>query len=148
MCLFALWPQNAAAQIDNSTLDIVEEPICFTLRNEADYGVAGNLVTDKYMRPDGVVTRHRSNFRFEPAGSLDEDGNPSDRADFCSYGPFMPDRQLELTLRSLFPIFSCKTRVDQGEIVIKGQRRDDDSGMQTWAECYNVDGRITGQPPQ
>ena len=147
--LFLSFPQVAAAQpVDNSTLDVVEEPICFVLRNEADYGVFGKFSTDRYTRPDGVVTRHRSNFRLEPAGSIDSrTGSGSDRAEFCSYGPFLPDRQLILTLRTLVPIFECKTRVDTGqEIVIKGARKADDSGTDTWAECFKADGSKSGKP--
>ena len=143
LLILAFWPQTASAQ--NENLDIIDEPICFVLRSEAPYTTAGNLITAEYTRPDGIVTRHRSNFRFKAAGELDEEGYPADRAEFCSYGPFMPDRQLELTLRTLFPIFSCKTRIDQGEIVIKGYRKDE-GGAVTWAECYNPDGSKTGEP--
>lgn len=138
---------QAQTSIDNSTLDIVPEPICFVLRNTADYGVNGNFSTAQFQRPDGIVSRHRSNFRLKAAGSLDDEGFPSDRAEFCSYGPFLPDRQLILTLRSLFPIFECKTRVDTGqEILIYGERRADDDGVLTWAECFNADGSKTGKP--
>lgn len=150
LCLFAVFPQVLlAAEIDNSKLDIVEEPICFLLRNEAAFSVNGYFATDQYQRPDGVITRHRSNFRFNEAGETDaETGDPLDRAEFCSYGPFLPDRQLLLTLRTLFPVFECKTRVDTGqEIVIKGERRADGNGVQIWAECVRVDGTKTAQPP-
>ena len=143
-----LLPGVAQAQIDNSTLDIVDEPICFIVRNTANYGVLGDFKTAEYQREDGIISRHRSNFRFDEAGAVDEDGNPSDRAEFCSYGPFMPNRTLELTIRTLFPVFSCDTRVDQGEILIRGDRLADDSGVQTWAECYREDGTLTGRPPK
>ncbi len=145
-----LFPQSVAAQIDNSTLDVVEEPICFALRNDADYMVMGHFATENFLRPDGVVSRHRSNFRLSASGEIDpKTGGKLDRAEFCSYGPFLPDRQLRLTLRSLFPIFDCKTRIDTGqEIVIKGARRADDSGVMTWAECFNVDGSLTGKPEE
>lgn len=116
--------------------EIVQDPICFVVRNEANFMVYGNFGTDYYTRPDGIKARHRSNFRFDPAGSFDSEGYESDRAEFCSYGPFYPGRKLELVLRTLFPVFSCKTRIDQGEIVIKGKRKADDSGVDMWAECY------------
>lgn len=124
-----------AAMAQNEGLDIVSEPICFTVRNEAPYKVYGNFATDQYTRDDGVKTRHRSNFRLDEPGSKDEKGYPSDRAEFCSYGPFMPGRKLELTLRTLFPIFSCRTKIDQGEIVIKGRHKPE-GGAETWAECF------------
>lgn len=120
----------------NENLDIVQEPICFKVVNEAPYRVYGNFATDYYTRPDGLRTRHRSTFRLEPEGTKDEEkGYPLDRAEFCSYGPFMPDRKLELTLRTLFPIFDCKTKITEGDIVIKGFRKAE-GGTETWAECY------------
>lgn len=117
--------------------DIVSEPICFTIRNSADFTMYGNLGTDYYTTPDGVQARHRSNFQLFAAGSVDEDGYPSDRAEFCSYGPFFEGRKLELQIRTLFPVFSCMTRIDQGEIVLRAERNEDDSGYKYSAECYD-----------
>lgn len=126
-------PGPAIAQ--NSGKDIVREPICFLVVNEAPYSVFGNFGTDQFTRPDGIDAHHRANFRLEPAGTMHEDGYPLDRSEFCSYGPFYEGRKLELTLRTLIPIFSCKTRIDQGPIVIKGKKQDDGT-VETWAECY------------
>ena len=137
LCLLfgaVFFPFSAFAQ--NEGLDIVPEPLCFTLRNEAAFSVFGSFQTDFFMRPDGIKARHRSNFRLEAVGDIDEEtGHPADAAEFCSYGPFLPDRKLHLTLRTLVPIFSCQTRVDQGEIVIKGYRKPE-GGLEVWAECY------------
>lgn len=115
--------------------EIVQEPVCFIVRNQAPYKVYGNFVTDYYTAADGTKARHRSNFRLEEAGAIDpEKGYPLDVAEFCSYGPFYPERQLELVLRTLVPIFSCKTHVEKGEIIIKGERLPE-GGTKTWAEC-------------
>jgi len=144
--LSVFWPQVAVARIDNSTLDIVDEPICFALRNEAPYTVNGSFVTAQFLRPDGIVARHRSNFRLTKAGGIDpKTQEPGDYVEFCSYGPFMPNRMLELTLRSLVPLFSCQTRIDQGEIVVHGYRKKE-GGAKTWAECFQADGTKTGEP--
>ena len=117
--------------------DIVTEPVCFMVRNEAPYNVYGTFITDYYTTEDGTRARHRSNFRLSAMGETDPDtGEAADRAEFCTFGPFYPDRKLELVLRTLVPIFSCKTRVDQGEIVIKGYRKEDQPGTNTYAECY------------
>lgn len=129
----SVWAQDAPNV--TPTPDITKDPVCFTVRNEAAYKVYGTFGTDYYTTPDGTKARHRANFRLEPAGSVNaEKGTPTDRADFCSYGPFFKGHTLELTLRTLVPIFSCQTRIDQGEIVIKGERTDD--GTKTWAECF------------
>lgn len=116
--------------------DIVQEPICFLVKNEAPYKVYGSFVTDYYTRGDGVRARHRSNFRLDEKGSVHEDeGYPLDMAEFCTYGPFYPDRKLELVIRTLIPIFSCKTRIDQGPIVISGFRKPE-GGTDTTAACF------------
>lgn len=117
--------------------EIVQEPICFNVRSEAPYKVYGSFVTDYYTRPDGVRARHKSNFRLEEAGTTDpEKGYPLDRAEFCTYGPFYPGRKLELVIRTLVPIFSCQTRIDQGEIVIHGYRKPE-GGTVTEADCFD-----------
>lgn len=137
--LFALILSALAvpAFAQNENLDIVKEPICFAVRNQAPYKVYGNFATDNYITAEGIKARHRSNFRLDEPGTKDEKGNPTDAAEFCSYGPFLPNRMLELTLRTLVPIFSCKTKIDQGEIIIKGHRKEGpDGGTETWAECY------------
>jgi hypothetical protein len=123
-------PFSAKAQ------EIVSDPICFQLRNTADFTILGNFITDFYTKPDGAQSRHRSNFRLGAAGTKDEEGYEADRAEFCSYGPFFEGRKIELVLRTLFPVFSCKTKIDQGEILIKSKRKDDDSGVDIWAECF------------
>lgn len=127
---------SAQAQSLNDPLDVVSEPICFKVRNTAPYKVYGSFITNYYTTETGSNARHRSNFRLDEPGSVDENTKePSDQSEFCTYGPFLPDRKLELVLRTLVPIFSCKTKIDQGEIVIKGYRKPE-GGTDTYAECY------------
>lgn len=126
----------ASAQMRAGQPDIVKDPICFQVRNSADFTMYGNFGTDYYTDPSGAVARHRSNFRLEAAGSINEEGYPTDRAEFCSYGPFFPGRKLELQIRTLFPVFSCKTRIDQGEIVLRADRKPSDNGYDYYADCY------------
>jgi hypothetical protein len=134
LVIFTVLPGFAAAQ--NEGLDIVSEPLCFAVRNEADYMILGNFVTTQYTKPDGTKGRHRSNFRLSPAGTKDpETGEAMDRSEFCSYGPFYEGRKLEMVLRTLFPVFTCQTKIDQGEIIIKGRHKPE-GGVETWAECF------------
>ena len=130
--LIILMPLNASA----FEMDVVKEPVCFVVKNEANFSVTGSIVTDYYMRPDGAKSRHRSNFRMGPPGTKDDKGYPDDIAEFCTHGPFYPDRKIEFVLKTLFPVFSCMTRIDQGPIVIKGHRNEDDTGNVMWAECF------------
>lgn len=127
---------QALAQQSAQKPDIVKEPICFMVRNSADFTMYGNFGTDFYTTPQGGQARHRSSYRLEAAGKMDEEGNPADRAEFCSYGPFFEGRKLELTIRTLFPVFSCMTRLDGGEIVLRAERKADDSGYDYHADCY------------
>ena len=116
--------------------EITTQPLCFTLRNEAPYMVYGDIKTDYYTTPDGIRAKHSSTFRLQKAGARHPDKNyPTDRAEFCSSGPFYSGRQLELTIRTLIPIFSCKTNIELGEIIIKGELKDDGT-TRTWAGCY------------
>ena len=128
MALFIM-PFTANAQ------EITPQPICFNVINEAPYNVTGSIVTNYYTRPDGIRARHRSNFRLNAAGTKHEEGYPIDRAEFCAAGPFYPDRKLEFVIRTLVPIFSCITKIDQGPIVIKGYR-DEEGSAHTSAICY------------
>jgi hypothetical protein len=133
LCLFLIF---AGFEAKAEQSDIVAEPICFNVRNSADFTMYGNFGTDFYTTPQGSQARHRSNFRLEAAGSVDAEGYPSDRAEFCSYGPFYPGRKLDLTIRTLFPVFSCKTRLDGGEIVLRATRKANDSGYDYFADCF------------
>lgn len=120
--------------------EIVAEPICFLVINEADHSVNGSFVTDLYPRPDGKEARHRSNFRLEKAGSIHtEKKYPTDRAEFCSYGPFYEGRKLEFVVRTLFPVFSCKTNIESGPIIIQSTPRVNDpmGGFDISAQCHD-----------
>lgn len=122
--------------------EIVHEPICFDVINESPHSVNGSFVTDLYTNPNtGNQAHHRSNFRLQAAGSVDEEkGYPTDRAEFCSYGPFYEGRKLEFTIRTLFPVFSCKTNIESGPIVINSTPRTDDpmGGVDYSATCYDA----------
>lgn len=116
--------------------DITASPICFIVKNEAPYTVYGDVSTDYIENQKGQKVRHTGSFRLQKFGTThQEEDHYLDRSEFCSQGPFYPGRQLELTIRTLVPIFSCKTNIEQGEIIIKGKMNDDGT-TKTWAVCY------------
>ncbi len=130
LLLSILFTPNIMAQ------EITGQPICFTVRNEAPYRVYGEVSTDYYTAPDGSKARHTGTFRLEKAGTKREGKDHFiDRSEFCSSGPFYSGRQLEITLRTLIPTFSCKTNIELDEIVIKGRIKEDGT-TKTWAICY------------
>lgn len=101
------------------------EPICFKIRNMAEWTILGDVSTDYFTAPDGQRGRHRANFRL----------GPGEEKQMCSYGPFYPDFKQDLTLRTIVPIFSCRTRVDKGDILVQGSTGSDGK-TKTWAECF------------
>ncbi len=119
--------------------EITAEPICFTIRNEADQTIFGSVVTDYVTRPDGQKIHYDGTFRLEPMGTVDpETGYGKDFSEFCSRGPFFPGRQLEITLRTLIPVFSCKTSVEAGEVTVHSKKvmRNGIETNKIWATCY------------
>lgn len=103
--------------------EVISEPACFNIVNKAPYGVFGTFITNYYTADDGSRARHRSNFRLKT----------KEKAEFCTYGPFYDGQRLELVLRTLVPVFSCKTKIDE-EIMIYGRRKAE-GGTDTWAVC-------------
>lgn len=115
--------------------DVTDVPIHFIIKNEAPYRVYGEISTDYIKDEKGRNIRHTGSFRLEKKGTRHEDGHYLDRSEFSSNGPFYPGKQLELTIRTLIPIFSCKTNVEIGEIIIRGKILEDGT-TKTWAVCY------------
>ncbi|MCB9990286.1 MAG: hypothetical protein H6867_02765 [Rhodospirillales bacterium] len=103
--------------------EVTPDPQCFNVINKAPYTVFGTISTDYFVRDDGIKARHQSNFRLKNEAY----------AEFCTTGPYYEGGKIDLTLRSLVPLFSCKTAVT-GDIVIHGRRKAE-GGTETWADC-------------
>lgn len=114
---------SAQAQDDFVMGEVTPAPICFNVVNMAPYTVYGSVMTNLYVAEGGTKAHHRSNFRLAE----------KEQAEFCTSGPFYDGRMVDFTLRTLVPIFSCRTAIT-GDIVIKGGRKPD-GGTDTWAEC-------------
>lgn len=122
LCL-AMGSAFSVAQGDFVMGEILEEAQCFNVVNKAPYRVHGRIMTDAYIRPDGIKAHHRSNFRL----------SEGERVEFCTSGPFFDGRTVDFTLRTLVPIFYCRTAIT-GDIVIYGRKKRD-GGTETYAEC-------------
>ena len=94
---------------------------CATLRNAANQEVMGVIKTESF-KYKGQMVRHEKNFDLK-------DG---ETAEVCSTGPFFPGYKVELTIRTIMPLFSCKTRLS-GEIVLR--RREKDGFTDLYADC-------------
>lgn len=120
-------PSQASEEISSSLPEntrFSKEARCFRVRNIAEYTVLGDVSTDFEDMPDGARIRHKSAFRLAPSKSRE----------FCSRGPFFEGGKVELTLKTLVPIFSCKTKIDK-EIIIIGRKKID-GDYDTRALCH------------
>ncbi len=118
----SLWPVTGLAQ-EREPL-ITEESYCMILHNDTGYTLYGSIGTDYYVGPDGQKARHVSNIKL----------GKDERQQVCSNGPFYEGYKLELTIRTLFPVFSCKTALG-GEVRIYMQEKEDGFGKNYFADC-------------
>lgn len=103
--------------------EVSQVPICGVLYNSSLHKVYGALSTDIAGEREGMKIRHTESFKLEA-------GN---RMEFCSRGPFYEGQRLELSLRTLFPVFSCKTKIDR-EIIISSTPRPE-GGLKYLVDC-------------
>lgn len=120
----------ALAQIDPPPLsrgkagDIITKPKCTFLVNRSDQTMMGTVSTAPQTLPGGDVVRHRENFKLE-AGK---------RQEICSTGPFYEGYRLEVEIKTLIPLFTCRTTLDR-EIFLEAE--DGDGGFRKLtATCY------------
>lgn len=98
--------------------------VCGSIRSTIPFKIYGTLATDRAGEKDGVAARHKSTFTLSEGESLK----------VCSEGPFFKDQRLELTLRTMFPVFSCRTKIDR-EIVLSAAPRPE-GGYDYKATCF------------
>ena len=94
---------------------------CATLRNAAGQEVMGVIRTEQFIYK-GKLDRHEGNFNLKD----------DETVEICSTGPFFPGYKVELTIRTIMPLFTCKTRLS-GEIVIR--RKEQDGFNLLYADC-------------
>ena len=105
--------------------EVTKEPLCFILVNRAPYNIYGEVRTNFFIRDDGLKSRHRHSFKLDTDDSLD----------VCSRGPFFNGRRLEIQLKTLVPVFSCRTQAT-GTIEIQGERLEPiGTGTRSWIDC-------------
>jgi hypothetical protein len=102
---------------------VTQEPVCFKIINTASYNIRGSVSTDEFPMSNGVMTRHRSNFSLNAGKTMEA----------CSSGPFFEGQRLQIDLRTLVPIFSCKTGL-WDDVKIRGFVKKDGTA-ETWIEC-------------
>jgi len=106
LTLFVLSPAHAQIKLPSGTGkegEILSKPICSWLNNRSDQTILGTLSTASQKIDSGDVVKHRDTFRLA-AG---------ERKQFCAAGPFYEGQRLELILRTVIPLFTCKTKIDK-----------------------------------
>lgn len=119
LLLALLAAPSSFAQINNLPQkegEVLSKPICSALKNRSDVSIQGTLATAPQTLKNGDISRHRDNFRLMPG----------ERKEFCVSGPFFEGRRIELTIRTLIPLFDCKTKITK-EILLDSIIQDDGS---------------------
>lgn len=101
-----------------------DTPVCSEIINETGFAIYGSVETDKVDMPDGEIAYYKSNFRLKA----------DEKTQICSNGPFFEGGRLRLTLRSLFPLFDCKTALGQ-PIILSATPKENGSGYDWSATC-------------
>ncbi len=102
---------------------ISPRPQCATIRNETGDRVFASIRSAYTANAAGEQKRHEGSFRLEKG----------EKTEVCSIGPFYPGYQVELVVKTMIPIFSCKTRLS-GTITLTSSRDKDDIYRVT-ADC-------------
>lgn len=102
-----------------------ETPVCSDLVNKSGHTVFGEIQTHRVQKSDGEIIYYSSNFRL----AKDE------ATKICSSGPFFEGQRIRLKLRSLVPLFECKTRL--GDVIaINAAPKKEGRGYDWSATCY------------
>jgi len=116
-CLVALVPRLSFAG------DVSPFQECGTLVNSAGQQVMGVVKTESYMFR-GQILRHEKNFNLQDGETVE----------VCSTGPFFSGYKVELTIRTIMPLFTCQTRLS-GNIYLR-KKWDDENGVNVlYADC-------------
>lgn len=104
--------------------EVTSRPFCGMLVNRSSVSMRGTVATMAQTLPDGTQARHTINYKLAPG----------EKKQICASGPFYEGRKLELTIRSLIPLFSCMTRME-GDVYL--DMKEDSEGVKRYsATCY------------
>lgn len=104
--------------------EITTRPMCGKLVNRSEQTIMGTIATKSQRLPSGDMAAHQENFKLLSG----------EERELCTTGPFFEGRRLELTLRTLIPLFSCYTKIDR---TIYLDAKPDETGFKKLsATCY------------
>ena len=120
-CILALAIAACGSYSVANAADVTPFRECATIRNSAHQQVMGVIRTESFIFK-GQVTRHEKNFNLQDGETVE----------VCSTGPFFPGYKVELTIRTIMPLFTCQTRLS-GDIFIRSKEQDNATLL--YAEC-------------
>ncbi|MDY0029531.1 MAG: hypothetical protein RBR86_06275 [Pseudobdellovibrionaceae bacterium] len=118
LLLSSMLPINTAAAAEVTPF---EE--CANLRNMTNQTIMGVVRTAPFKKTTGEPQRHEGAFRLEP----------DETATICSKGPFYDGYRVELVIRTIIPLFTCKTRLSGDIYLRKTESRDGITKL--YADC-------------
>lgn len=117
-------PAHAQVPSREPAGEITARPMCGKLVNRSEQTIMGTIATKSQRLPSGDMAAHRENFKLLSG----------EERELCTTGPFFEGRRLELTLRTLIPLFSCYTKIDRS---IYLDAKPDETGFKKLsATCY------------
>ncbi len=103
------------------------QPQCADIKNETDGKVFVAIRTDFYAKPDGTRSYYETVLHLDP-GKFQQ---------VCAKGPFFPDYKVLLMVKSLLPLFDCKTKM-QGTIAVRSRpAKDNPEAHDYYATCVD-----------
>jgi hypothetical protein len=76
-------------------------PLCSVFKNQSERTVFIAVRTNYFEGADGTKQRHEASIRLEP----------QEKQQICAQGPFYDGYRVEVILRTLIPLFDCKTKL-------------------------------------
>lgn len=83
--------------------EVTAQPICSNLTNRSTVTIQGTITLAPQVLKNGETHQFSDNFKL----------SPNQTREVCASGPFYEGRRIDLTIRTLFPLFSCKTALGQ-----------------------------------
>ena len=78
-------------------------PQCSVFKNQSERTVFVAVRTNYFEGTDGTKQRHEASIRLEP----------QEKQQICAQGPFYDGYRVEVILRTIIPLFDCKTKLGQ-----------------------------------
>ena len=103
--------------------DVTPFKECATIVNSAKQQVMGVIKTESF-KFQGKVIRHEKNFNLQDGETVA----------VCSTGPFFPGYKVELTIRTIMPLFTCHTRLS-GNIYLRSKWDEKNRITLLYADC-------------